>query len=188
MRRALAALAVLCAPFTAAAAAAPAMEVVLTDEVLTAFLQAVSPLETKTTQQLGMYGTVQLTVTLTRPSVRVTNAAIKVRVDYRVRDASGAVDLGGVATPDLRIVAVRDKGILEARIVGLGIELPGGVTVPLEAALEPIELPGVWQAEVQVGDKTLVAEARATEVVPEAGRARVKGAVTFTPKRARARR
>lgn len=174
-------LAVSVTPFGAARAAAPPMELVLTDELLTAVLKAATPRDVPLEQDLGLGGAMKLTVTLSNPSVHVTNAAIKVKVDVRLRDGSGMIDVAGVASPDLRIVPVPEKGILEARFVRLNVTLPGGVAVPLDARLDPISLPGTWQTEITFGDRVVIAEARASEVVPEVGRARVRGTVTFKP-------
>jgi hypothetical protein len=174
-------------PLGSTRAAAPEMELVLSDELLTAVLRAATPREVPLDQDLGLGGAVKLTVTLSNPSVHVTNAAVKVKVDVRLRDGSGMIDVTGVANPDLRIVPVPEKGLLEARFVRLNVTLPGGVAVPLDAKLDPIALPGVWQTEVSFGDRVVVAEARAVEVVPEVGRARVRGTVTFKPA-AKARR
>ncbi len=168
----------------AAGPAAPEVELVLTDEALTTLLRAGTPYETTIEQDLGLGGAARLAVTLTNPSVHVTNAAVKAKVDVRVRDASGLVDVSGVATPDLQIVAVPAKGVLEARFVRLSVTLPGGIALPIDASLPPILLPGVWRTDVTFGDRVMTAEARAVDVVPEIGRARVRGTLKLEPRKA----
>ena len=44
------------------------------------------------------------------------------------------------------------------------------------------QLPGVIQEEVDLGDKIIAAEAKATDVILEDGKVRVKGNVVFKPK------
>lgn len=165
----------------AAPARAPDMELVLSEEFLNAVLKSLTPIERTVQQDIGTGQALTIKVELSNPSVRVSNVAVRARFDYRVRDASGVIDLKGTAAPDMAVVAVPSKKVIEARFVNLGITLPGGGQLPIEANLDPIAIPGVWNTEVAFGDKVIAAEAVASEVVTESGALRVRAIVTLKP-------
>ncbi len=178
------ALSMLALPREIDASEEPNMELLITDKLLTELLVAVSPIEhTVKGEALGLTGAGKIHITLSNPQARISSGAVKVKMGFRVRDESGLLDLNGVATPDLRIVAMPDKKQIEARFVRFLVTLPGGVGVALDGYLEPILLPGVWSNELMFGDKQVAAEAVAKEVVLEPGRVRLRGVVVFKPKR-----
>lgn len=69
--------------------------------------------------------------------------------------------------------------MIEGRLSHSGILLPGGSELPLEGMVKPIELPAVFNETVDLGEKTVPAEARATEVILEDGRVRLKGTIAL---------
>jgi len=171
------------------AAKAPAFEVTFSEALLDAMLKAAAPFEETVEQEVGALGftrTVSVNVLLTDPVVSVKKDGIKVTLNYRVTDPSGMLNKSGVATPEMQIVAVPAKNGFEARLVRSGLVLPGGIELPVENLVEPIELPGVISEEVDLGEKLVTAEAKASEVLLEDGKVRVKGTVTFKPKAAAA--
>ena len=119
---------------------------------------------------------------LTNPKVHVAADGVHVSLDYHLTDASGLVDTTGVATPLLVITPIPAKQVLEAKFTHSGVALPGGVEMPLEELVDPIEIPAVIPQEIDVGGKTVVAEMHASEVLMEEGRIRLRGTVTFKPK------
>ena len=161
---------------------APNMEFVVTEKLLTEFLVAASPIERALSSSATGLDAADLRVTFSNPKVHITNAAIKVTMDFRLHDGSGMIDVSGVASPDLRLVPVPAKKIIEARFSHLTVSLPGGIALPLEGQIEAINLPGVWNTEVSFGERTLLCEATATDVVPEMGQVRLRGHARFTPK------
>lgn len=183
-----AALALLAAPATPApakGAPAPGFEATFSEALLDALLKAAAPFEEQVEQEVGALGftrTVVVNVKLTDPVVVVRKDGIKVTLNYQVTDPSGMLNKSGVATPEMQIVAVPAKNAFEGRLVKSGLVLPGGLELPVEDMVEPIELPGVIAEELDLGEKIVNAEAKATDVLLEDGRVRVKGTVTFKPK------
>jgi hypothetical protein len=176
-----------CSP--AVAGEPPVVELGASDQALTAMLAAACPIsQTIDSAAAGLPGMAKIAVELTEPSVRVTNAAVKVTMRYHAKDASGLVDLSGVAKPDLRFVVIPGKGIVEARLVRLVIALPGGVEVPLDTSLAPFALPAIWSTPIDLNGKPVVAQVTVTEVVPEAGRAVLRGEIAFKPRKGEAQR
>lgn len=164
------------------AAEAPTMEFVVTEKLLTDFLVAASPIERPVSPSATGLNGADLRVTLSNPKVHISNAAIKVTMDFRLRDSSGTMDISGVASPDLNLVPIPAKKIIEARFSHMVVSLPGGISLPLEGIVDPIRLPGVWSTEVSFGERTLLCDAVATDVVTEMGQVRLRGRAQFTPK------
>ena len=168
----------------AVGAAPTTMELVLPEALLTETLASLAPFEHRVDPgglNQALRGTGPLTVTLSRPRVRVSNAAIRVGLHYRLRDATGTLDLEGEARPDLEIVAIPGRGVLQARFKALRIALPGLGEVDLARFVDPIEWQGTWTTDVRLGGRRMSASARATRVVTERGRVRVQGTVTLRP-------
>ena len=166
-------------------AKAPGFEVVLSEALVGAMLTAVMPYETVMEQEIGALGltkTVQVNVRLSNPRTRVTREGVKVTVDYVLNGGGGMFDRSGTATPTLTLTPVPARRVIEGRLTNSGVFLPGGIELPLESLVEPIEIPAVVPQEVEAGDKVIAAEARMTEVVLEDGRIRVRGTATFRPK------
>jgi hypothetical protein len=152
-------------------------EIVLSEGLLAGLLTAASPIEYVYQPNTGP--TVQLTVTLSDPQVRVSNAAIKVTMNYHARDASGLIDTRGVAKPDLIIVPNPSRGVFEARFVRLIVSLPGGIEVPAEGALKPIDIPALLTESVSLGARTVVASGKGESVQLETGKVHLRGTMTF---------
>ncbi len=168
----------------AKAAPAPGFEVVFSESLLDAMLKAAAPFEQQVEQEVGALGftkTIVVNVKLTDPVVVVKKDGIKVTLNYQVNDPSGMLNKSGVATPEMQIVPVAG-GNFEGRLVKSGLMLPGGVELPVEDMVEPIELPGVIAEEIDLGDKIVNAEAKASEVILEDGKVRVKGTIAFKPR------
>lgn len=164
---------------------APAFEAIFSEALLDAMLKAAAPFEETVEQEVGALGftrTVIVNVKLTNPVVSVKKDGIKVTLDYHVTDPSGMLNKAGIATPEMQIVAVPSRNVFEARLVKSGLMLPGGLELPVEDMVDPIELPGLITEEVDLGDKIVNAEAKATEVILEDGKIRVKGSVVFKPR------
>ena len=176
-------------PAQQAAAPASGFEITFSEALLGSLLTAAAPIEEDVEQEIGMLGltrTVQVHIKLTDPVVRVQKDGIKVTMNYHLTDPSGFVNQRGVATPEMQIVPVPSKKIFEGRLVRSGVMLPGGIELPLDNLVDPIEIPSVIPQDIDVGSKVLAAEARATDIVLEDGRVRVRGTVTFKPKAAAA--
>lgn len=166
-------------------AAAPGFEITFSEAMLGSLLTAAAPIEEDVEQEVGMLGltrTLQIHVKLTDPVVRVQKDGIKVTMNYHLTDPSGFVNQKGVATPEMQIVPVPAKKIFEGRLVRSGLMLPGGIELPIDNLVDPIEIPSVIPQDLDVGSKVLAAEARASDVILEDGRVRVRGTVTFKPK------
>lgn len=173
----------------AAVAAAPAgiVETILPESVLASLLVAAAPFDETMEQEVGGFGfthTVELKVHLSDPKVHVAADGIHVTMNYHLQDASGVIDTSGVATPLLQITPIPAKQILEARFTHSGVTMPGGIELPLEDLVDPIEIPAVMPQDVDVGTKTVTAEFRVTEVTLEEGRVRLRGTMAFRPKAA----
>ncbi len=172
-----------------AALAAPAgiVETILPESVLAALLVAAAPFDETMEQEVGGFGfthTVELKVHLSDPKVHVAVDGIHVTMNYHLQDASGVIDTSGVATPLLQITPIPAKQILEARFTHSGVTMPGGIELPLEDLVDPIEIPAVMPQDVDVGTKTVTAEFRVTEITLEEGRVRLRGTMAFRPKAA----
>ena len=158
----------------------PLVELGVSDQALTAMLAAACPIKhTVDSAAAGLPGVAKLTVELTDPSVRVTNATVKVTMRYHARDAAGIIDLRGVAKPDLQFVVLPTKKLIEARLVRLVVALPGGAEVPLDASLAPFSLPAVWSTPIDLNGKAVTTEITVKEVVPTMGQAVLRGEVAF---------
>jgi hypothetical protein len=108
----------------------------------------------------------------------VTAAGVKVTLDYAI---TGSFTKNGTATPTMTLTPVPARQIIEGRLVNSGITLPGGIELPIEDMVDPIEIPAVIPQEIEVGEKTIAAEAKLTDVVLEEGRVRIRGDATFKP-------
>ena len=167
----------------AAAPAAPSgFEAFVSEQTLAGLLAAAAPWHDTESQDydvLGMTKTVTLDVTVSDPVLHVAHDGLHLDVNWHVRSASGVVDANGVAHPDLQVVAVPGKNVFEVKVVRANVELPGGIDLPLEQVIDPIELPAVIPQDLDVGDKTVPAEVRLSDVVPEDGRLHLRGTVVY---------
>jgi hypothetical protein len=171
--------------FVLLTAAPPAeFSITLSEGVLAGLLTAAAPIEQVVEQDVGVAGRMQLVVTFTEPQVRITNAAIKISMNYHAKNNSGFIDVRGVAKPDMVIVANAAKGVFEARFTRVILTLPGGIEVPVEGALKPIEIPGVITEEVNLGAKVISAQGRGSSVQLETGKVHLRGTMEFSAKAA----
>jgi hypothetical protein len=160
-------------------------ETVLSEQVIGALLSASAPFDETMEQEIGILGiskTVTLSIHLSEPKVKVSPDGVHVTMNYHVTDDSGVLDQSGVAMPLLQITPVPAKQTLEARLTHSGVVLPGGIELPVESLVDPIEIPAVMMEDVDLGSKVLVAEVHAREVINEEGHVRIRGDVTFRPK------
>ncbi len=179
----LVALVAACACTSAWAKTNPVVELAVSDDALTAIVAAACPIrQVLDGSAVGFPGVSKLEIELFDPSVHVTNAAVKVTMRYRARDTAGLLELTGVAKPDLRFVVLSDKGIIEARLSRLVVTLPGNFEVPFDAVVEPFTLPAIWPAPIEFNGKSMIAEITVTDVVPETGRALLRGGIVFRPR------
>lgn len=169
-------------PAPAAAAPKAGFELVVSEALIGALVTSMMPYETVMESEVGVGAftkTISVNVRLTNPRVKVTPQGVKVTVDYATDDASGVLTKSGTAVPTMTLTPVLSKGIIEGRLVRSGVMLPGGIELPIEDLVEPIEIPAVIPQQIEAGDKLVNAEARMTEVVLEEGRVRVRGETTF---------
>jgi hypothetical protein len=171
-----------------AAASAPGsnatFEGFFSEQLLAAMLTAGAPYEQAMEEEVGVgpfSKTVHVDVKLTDPKVKVQKDGIHVTMSYQVTDPSGLLNTSGIATPLMQITPIPGKNVFEAKLTSAGVTV-AGVELPLEDALDPIELPAVYPDELDLGDKTVTAEAHATDLILEDGRVHVKGYVLFLPK------
>jgi hypothetical protein len=179
-------------PLFALLLAAPALpatnqviETVIPESALGSLLNAAAPFDQTFDQDLeilGMSRTLSIKVHLSDPKVHVAPDGIHVTLKYHLTDDSGVVDMDGTATPLLTITPVPSKKMLEARFSHSGVTLPGGIELPLETLVKPIEIPAAISEEIAVGSKNLSADIQVTDVVTEEGRVRLRGTVVFHPK------
>lgn len=167
-----------------AASARPTFEVTLSEALIAALVASVMPYETVIEQEIGAFGlakTVQVDVRLSNPRTKVTPQGVKVTLDYVLTSETPMLNRSGTAVPTLALTPVPSRQIIEGRLVKSGITLPGGLELPIEDLVEPIEIPAVIPQEIEAGEKTISAEARLTEVILEEGRVRVRGDAVFKP-------
>jgi hypothetical protein len=168
-------------PAPAPAKAAASFELLVSEALIGALVTSMMPYDAVMEQEVGAFGitkTVTVNVHLTNPRVKVTAQGVKVTLDYTT---DGAINKAGVAVPTMTLTPIPSRGIIEGRLVKSGVMLPGGIELPLEDLVEPIEIPAVIPQEIEAGDKVIAAEARMTEVILEEGRVRVRGDATFKP-------
>lgn len=173
----------------APAAVRPSFEVTLSEALLGALLSSVMPYQTEMEQEIGAFGlakTVRVDVTLSNPRTKVTPQGVKVTLDYVLKSETSVLNRSGTAVPTLTLTPVPERKVIEGRLVRSGVMLPGGIELPIEDLVEPIEIPAVIPQEIEAGEKTVAAEARLTEVILEEGRVRVRGEAAFTPVKATA--
>jgi len=187
---ALAAMAMLLAATAAAAPAKPpapapaptGFEAYVSEATLGGLLSAAAPWHQTTSQDydvLGMTKTVTLDVTVSDPVLRIARDGLHLDVAWHVRSASGVLDANGVALRDLQITAVPAMSAFVLKLVRANVDLPGGIDLPLEQVIDPIELPAVIPQDLDVGDKTVPAEVHLSDVVPEDGRLHLRGSVVY---------
>lgn len=167
-----------------AAGAAPSFEAVISEAVIASMLTAMMPYDAVMEQEVGALGftkVVQVNVRLTDPKVKVAKDGIKVTVNYALSSPSGMFNQAGTAYPQMTLTPVPSKQMIEGRLVKSGVTLPGGMELPIEDLVDPIEIPSVLPQEVELGEKNVIAEARMNEVLLEDGKIRVKGDVVFKP-------
>ncbi|MCK5690115.1 hypothetical protein KAI87_12635, partial [Myxococcota bacterium] len=182
MKKALLTLAVVfCSPLLLAATP-PGVSLSLSEKTLGELLTKVVPIQ-KEAQAAGGFAAFgpapTVTVVMTEPTVRITNAVIKVTMKYTAKDASGVIDLSGVVKPDLVLVAMPGKKIVQARFTSLTLSLPGGMSLPLDGMMEPFDLPGAWPLAMVIEGKTINAEIVVTKVVTERGVVRLMGDMVY---------
>lgn len=168
----------------AAAKAAASFEMLISEALIGALVTSMMPYDAVMEQEVGVLGltrTVRVDVRLTNPRVKVTAQGVKVTVDYTANDASGMLSRAGTAVPTMTLTPVPAKQVIEGRLVRSGVMLPGGIELPLEDLVDPIEIPAVIPQQIDAGGKLVGAEARMTEVILEEGRIRVRGDATFKP-------
>lgn len=168
-------------PASTPAPAKAGFELVISEALIGAMVTAMMPYDTVLEQEVGALGftkTIIVNVHLSNPRTKVTASGVIVTLDYTT---DGAFAKSGIATPTMILTPVPSKGIIEGRLVKSGVTLPGGIELPIEDLVEPIEIPAVIPQQIEVGDKTIAAEARMTEVLLEDGRIRVRGDATFKP-------
>lgn len=167
---------------TPAPAAKPAgFEMTISEALIGAMVSAMMPYDTMVEQEVGALGitrTIQVNVHLSNPRTKITPAGIVVTLDYTT---DGAFAKSGTATPTMTLTPIPSKQIIEGKLSRSGVMLPGGIELPIEDLVEPIEIPAVIPQKIEAGDKTIAAEARLTEVILEEGRIRVRGDATFKP-------
>lgn len=169
-------------PSSKAAADEPELEIVIPERMLEDFLVAAAPFDQTLTREVAVLGftrSVKLDLTLTNPKVKVTPAGVVVTMDYLLR-GPGGVTSKGVATPKLDLKAVEGKSLLEGRLSGAKLSATGGIELPVEELLEPIQFPAGATGPIPVGNSVVEAQAHAREVLLEKGKVRVKGAWSFT--------
>jgi len=166
---------------TTAPAKAAGFELVISEALIGAMVAAMMPYDAVMEQEVGALGfvkTITVNVHLSNPRTKITPAGVVVTMDYTT---DGAFTKSGVATPTMTLTPVPSKQIIEGKLVRSGVMLPGGIEMPIEDLVETIEIPAVIPQQIEVGDKTIAAEARMTEVLLEDGRIRVRGDATFKP-------
>lgn len=162
-------------------AKAAGFELVISEALIGAMVSAMMPYDSVMESEVGALGftkTIQVNVHLSNPRTKVTASGVIVTLDYTT---DGTIAKSGTATPTMTLTPVPARQIIEGRLVRSGVMLPGGIELPIEDLVEPIEIPAVIPQQIEVGDKTIAAEARMTEVVLEEGRIRVRGDATFKP-------
>ena len=161
------------------------IETVIPESALGSLLNAAAPFDQTFDQDLEVLGisqTVSIKVHLTDPKVHVAADGIHVSLKYHLTDDSGVVDMDGTAPPLLTITPVPAKKTLEAKFSHSGVMLPGGLELPLEKLVKPIEIPSFISEDIAVGSKGISADVQVTDVVTEEGKVRLRGTVVFHPK------
>lgn len=169
------------APESPASEAPPELELVIPAKMLESLLEAAAPFERKITQQVVLMGfsqKVNVDLRLTSPRVEVTPKGVRVTFDY-VLKGPGGITSRGRATPKMELRPIPDKGIIEGRLTGAKLSATGGIEVPVEDLLEPVQIPASASGPLVLGDKKIQAEGRAREVVLEDGLIRVRGTWDF---------
>lgn len=166
----------------AAPKASASFELLVSEALLGALVTSMMPYDAVMEQEVGAFGltkTITVNVRLTNPRVKVTPQGVKVTLDYAADDATGVFSKAGTAVPTMTLTPIPSKQVIEGRLVKSGVMLPGGIELPLEDLVDPIEIPAVIPQEIDAGGKIVAAEMRMTEVILEEGRIRVRGDATF---------
>lgn len=163
----------------------PTFTVELTQTFLDDLVTAAAPFEDTETYEVGALGiTKEITtkIRLTNPHVKVHAGHITVPLEFDASDESGLVSAHGNAAPELRLEYDAKKSEFVARLTKANISLGGiGTTLAIEDLVDPIPIPGVVPADIELPHKTLSTEVRISDIQIATGVVRIHGTAVFKP-------
>ncbi len=160
------------------ATAPPSVDIDISQESLQGLLEAMAPIENSATIRFGG-ARIKVFLRLSEPKVEVTPEKILISAKYEARDENGLIRLNGVAHPEMEIVKAPNRPRFQGKMKRSGILLPGGIDLPIENFVPPINLPATYSNQFRLRDKTVTANSEVKRVTLVKGKIRLHCDVTF---------
>lgn len=162
---------------------AAGFEIHLKQRFLSDLLQAAAPFERTREYEVGALGitrTVSYKVRLYDPQVVVEKGRIHVPMKFDASDGSGLISTTGTVDPDLTLSYDKESKQFVARLSKADLRIGGvGLTIPVEQLVDPMPIPGVMPADLELPHKKLVADVTIADIQIHEGAVHVLGDADF---------